>query len=531
MTPSTPPSNTNPEPLTGHSNGYLGQLPVAQGSALDATQISAPQSTSIEIPISRQITRLGAYRLVRELGSGGMGVVYEAIEDHTDRTVAIKVLRSNLPDAQAGRERFVREARSMASLSNDHIVPVYAVGEEQGVPYMVMPLLVGETLETRLDRAPQLSTAEIARIGKEIATGLAAAHAAELIHRDIKPSNVWIEAPTQRVKLLDFGLALASNSANLTVSGFVIGTPSYMSPEQSRGESLDGRSDLFSLGVILYQAATGRKAFDGPNPGTVMRNLELHYPPRVDLVNPEMPPHLADLIMTLMSKDRRQRPASAEAVAERLGALQLGRSTRVPIAPLPVTPLPNTIPANIPPQIVPNAKTVQAEVYRSSQMQPVSAPLPTTNTSEPAPHKSSPKIPVTTTAVTRPQPQDSTLNPVSYPSPVNSQPYSSMDDTPKPSSTRLIVLTVVALVAFGIFFWTYTDKGEVLVQADDPNVIVEFSQQGVLKEMAEIGKGITLKSGEYEVALRKGTTGLKLSADKVNVTRGGKETLRVNKVQ
>ncbi|HVK07726.1 MAG TPA: serine/threonine-protein kinase, partial [Gemmataceae bacterium] len=203
--------------------------------------------------------KFGTYRSVRELGSGGMGVVYEAEDEWLHRRVALKVLRTDLPSEQRARDRFLREARAMAAVDDDHVVHIYQVGEQDGRPYMAMQLLEGETLESRLRREPRLPPREAARIGREIALGLAAAHAKGLVHRDVKPSNVWLEAPTGRVKLLDFGLALLRNGADLTTSGFVIGTPTYMSPEQARGEDLDGRTDLFSLGAILYQMTTGAR--------------------------------------------------------------------------------------------------------------------------------------------------------------------------------------------------------------------------------------------------------------------------------
>lgn len=557
MTPSPPPSEMDPLPSVSEpeSPSSSGGTSSNSPQTTHTTPVAGPQNTVLEIPSPLRLTRLGSYRLIRELGSGGMGIVYEAREDHTDRPVAIKVLRPNLPDAQAGRERFLREAKAMASLSNDHIVPVYAVGEEHSTPFMVMPLLIGETLESYLEKHPLLPPAEIARIGKEIALGLEAAHRAGLIHRDVKPSNVWLEAPNHRVKLLDFGLALASNSPNLTISGFVIGTPSYMSPEQSRGEPLDGRCDLFSLGVILYQAATGQKAFDGPNPGTVMRNLELYHPPRPDLINPEIPPHLSDLIMLLMSKDRRQRPATAEAVAERLGALQFGRATRVPIAPIPTTPLPDTSSLYHSFGAQPNAKTVQSEVYRPRPSQAPAVVAPESSPSSMNEVKTSTNLPVSAPPP-EPPPQphaaesirpslptsasSSAISAISSTSSLAANSSSSsiisrtdplMDDSQKPSSTRLIVLSFIAIAAFGTFFWNYTNKGQVTIVTDDPSAVVEFRLDGVLTEVSETERELTLKSGEYDLSLKKGTTGLKLSKDKIRVTRGSQETIRVNKSQ
>jgi serine/threonine protein kinase len=200
---------------------------------------------------------------------------------------------------------------------------------------MAMQMLAGETLEVRLERERRLPTAEAARIGREIACGLAAAHAKGMVHRDVKPANVWLEAGTGRVKLLDFGLAMARDNPHLTHSGFVIGTPAFMSPEQARGEPLDGRSDLFSLGIVLYLATTGERPFDGATAMAVMRNLELHYPGRVNVKRVDVPAAFSNLIMELLSKERKDRPASAEVVAARLSRPEVTRPTHLPVAPPP----------------------------------------------------------------------------------------------------------------------------------------------------------------------------------------------------
>jgi serine/threonine protein kinase len=200
---------------------------------------------------------------------------------------------------------------------------------------MAMQMLAGETLEVRLERERRLPTAEAARIGREIASGLAAAHAKGMVHRDVKPANVWLESGTGRVKLLDFGLAMARDNPHLTHSGFVIGTPAFMSPEQARGEPLDARSDLFSLGIVLYLATTGERPFDGATAMAVMRNIELHYPGRVNVKRVDVPAAFSNLIMELLAKERKDRPASAEMVAARLSRPEVTRPTHLPVAPPP----------------------------------------------------------------------------------------------------------------------------------------------------------------------------------------------------
>src|SRR5262249_53059125 len=200
----------------------------------------------------------------RLLGAGGMGLVFEAQDPDLRRPVALKVMRPEVAARAEARQRFLREARTAAALNHDHVLPIYQVGEANGVPLIAMPLLAGEALEARLRREGRLPVAEVLRIGRETAEGLAAAHAAGLVHRDLKPSNLWLEAPGGRVKVLDFGLARPlQTDVHLTASGVVVGTPGYMSPEQADGEPLDGRSDLFSLGCVLYRAATGVSPFQG----------------------------------------------------------------------------------------------------------------------------------------------------------------------------------------------------------------------------------------------------------------------------
>jgi serine/threonine protein kinase len=324
-------------------------------SAVDLTSLSMTTHASIQMPSTSPLapappaeltigSRLGQYRLLRELGAGGMGIVFEAADEWLNRHVAIKVLRTDLPAKQASQERFLREARSMASIEHENVCTIYQVGEVNGRPFIAMQLLAGETLETRLERQNRLPVAEAARIGREVAAGLAAAHAKGLVHRDVKPANIWLEEGTGHVKLLDFGLAMARDNPHLTHSGYVIGTPAYMSPEQARGEPLDGRSDLFSLGIVLYLATTGERPFDGATAMAVMRNLEQHYPSRVNVKRVDVPAVFSNLIMEMLAKERKDRPQSAAEVAARLARPEMTRPTHLPVAP-PDTPMGPPVPA------------------------------------------------------------------------------------------------------------------------------------------------------------------------------------------
>jgi serine/threonine protein kinase len=220
------------------------------------------------------------------------------------------------------RQRFLREARAAAVIDHDHIVTIYQVGEDRGVPFLAMKVLQGETLDDRLKREGQLLVHEVVRIGREIAAGLAAAHERGLIHRDIKPANILLEAGSGRVKIVDFGLARAAGQdAQLTRTGTIVGTPAYMSPAQARGARVDHRTDLFSLGCVLYRMCTGRTPFQADDTMGMLIALAQDQPPPVRALNPTVPAELGGLIMRLLSKLPDGRPQSAGAVVATLAAL------------------------------------------------------------------------------------------------------------------------------------------------------------------------------------------------------------------
>ena len=279
---------------------------------------------------------LGPYRVFKILGAGGMGVVFQAEDPLLRRPVALKAMKPVLASSESARARFQREAIAAAAIKHDHIVTIYQVGEDRGVPFLAMEFLEGEGLDARLRREGALLVAEVVRIGREVAEGLAAAHQRGLIHRDIKPANIWLEGERRRVKILDFGLARAiAGDAHLTQSGIILGTPAYMAPEQVRSEKIDPRCDLFSLGCVLYQLATGRMAFQGKDTMSMLMALAVDIPPPPHEVRAEVPPPLSELIQQLLTKDVNKRPASAQEVIERLRQIEEGKPSEdrpIPVA-------------------------------------------------------------------------------------------------------------------------------------------------------------------------------------------------------
>ena len=272
-----------------------------------------------------EIGRLGNYRVLRLIGKGGMGMVFLAEDLRLRRQVALKVMRPEMHGDRDSWERFWREAKAMAALKHDHLVTIYEQGQEGDVVFFAMELLDGELLEQWMKRVPTPDAAEIIRIGKELADGLACLHK-KLIHRDIKPANIWLEGSRRRVKILDFGLARnVADDHKLTVTGIVMGTPEYMSPEQARGDVADVRTDLFSLGCVLYCLCTSRKPFQGNSITAVLMALASETPPTPRSLNPRISASLSALVMQLLERNPNHRPASAEVVLRRLTDLEIGQ--------------------------------------------------------------------------------------------------------------------------------------------------------------------------------------------------------------
>ena len=281
-------------------------------------------------------TRLGPYEIAAKLGEGGMGEVYKATDTRLSRTVAIKVLPPHWAENAEMKQRFDREARTIASLSDPHICALHDIGREGGVDFLVMEYLEGETLAARIARGP-LPIDEAVTISIAIAGALDKAHRQGVIHRDLKPSNVMLTA--SGAKLLDFGLAkttlaAAPSSRELSAPGVMLGTLQYMAPEQLEGAEADARSDIFALGVIFHEMVTGKKVFDAKSRVLLMSAIATHHPPPLSLTDPATPPELDHIIGTCLAKDPAERWQTARDVLGELQAVADGSTDAEMSAPL-----------------------------------------------------------------------------------------------------------------------------------------------------------------------------------------------------
>ncbi len=274
--------------------------------------------------------RIGHYKVLQVLGRGGFGIVFRAFDETLQRVVALKVMAPQLAATSPARKRFLREARSSARVRHENVVQVYEVAE-QPLPYLALEFIPGETLQQKLNRVGPLDVPEVLRIGRQIAEGLAAAHATDLIHRDIKPGNILLEGGSHKAKITDFGLARAAADASISQSGIIAGTPNYMAPEQALGETLDQRADLFSLGSVLYQMVAGRPPFRANTTVAVLKRVAEDQPRAIREIIPETPQWLCDIIARLHAKNPDDRYQSAREVADVLadGAAQLKANARL----------------------------------------------------------------------------------------------------------------------------------------------------------------------------------------------------------
>lgn len=306
------------------------ELDTELGATLDGSLIETDESRIPKGAISGVIDhlnasddphmmgRFGGYEIVGVIGCGGMGVVLKGFESALNRFVAIKVLAPHLAMSGAARARFSREGQAAASVVHPNVVAIHRVSEADGLPFLVMPYVGGESLQKRINDHGALPVTAIVRVALQVCRGLAAAHSQGLVHRDIKPANILLEQDVERVILTDFGLARAADDASMTNTGVLAGTPQYMSPEQARGERVDQRSDLFSLGSVLFTLCTGRPPFRSETSYGILRKITDTQPRPIREINPDIPLWLVRLIEKLHAKDPSDRFQTAGEVAELL---------------------------------------------------------------------------------------------------------------------------------------------------------------------------------------------------------------------
>jgi CheY-like chemotaxis protein/tRNA A-37 threonylcarbamoyl transferase component Bud32 len=308
---------------------YLGQTVLGEGSAQPPSGIARPAAAegakgeaaprpAARCGVPKYLLRIDNYSITNLVGRGTGGVVFRGFDEVLHRIVAVKVMAPQLATDAVARRRFLREARAMASIRDDHVIDVYAVGEKQGLPYLVMEFVAGVSLQAKLRAGLPLELEDILRIGYQTASGLAAAHAGGVIHRDITPSNILLENHIERVKITDFGLAFATDDAKLTQVGAICGTPKFMAPEQANGETPDQRSDLFSLGSVLYTMCTGQVPFAGGNSLAVLKQVCEAAPRPIGELNPKIPDWMIQIVNKLHAKDPLDRIQSANKLAKML---------------------------------------------------------------------------------------------------------------------------------------------------------------------------------------------------------------------
>lgn len=311
-------------------------------------RLDSPRSESIS-PVSNSpsldparhpemLGRIDTFDVECKIGQGGMGVVYRGFDSSLNRPVAIKILAPHLASSGVARKRFAREAQAAAAVVHPNVVPIYSVNQDR--PYIVMALVDGRSLQDHVAENGPLETKDIVRVAHQIASGLAAAHRQGLIHRDIKPANILLEKDVSRVMITDFGLARAADDVAMTQTGWLAGTPHYMSPEQARGNDIDRRSDLFSLGSLIYFMSTGREPFRAEKPLAILEKIYRESPLPARSVNCEIPKTLDRIITRLLQKNPDDRMESAEQLetilAQYLAHLQHPQSSAKPkVSPNP----------------------------------------------------------------------------------------------------------------------------------------------------------------------------------------------------
>lgn len=426
--------------------------------------------------------RLGHYEVREILGRGAFGIVLKAFDEKLHRMVAIKVMSPELASTSPPRKRFLEEARAAAQIRHEHVVAVHAV-EEQPIPYLVMEYIPGSTLDKLLNEHGPLDVVDVLRIGQQIASGLAAAHAQGLIHRDIKPANILLEnGLTGRVKITDFGLARAADDASQTQSGVIAGTPMYMSPEQATSGKIDQRSDLFCLGSVLYVMTSGRSPFRAPSTFAVLKRVVEDTPRPISEIIAGTPDWLCAIIAKLQAKKPEERFSSAQEVADLINKclidLQANRPVRLP-------------------------EWMQVEDEKSAEVAPPEKRLSASVPQKVIPHTLAPRHSRT---------------------------------APRLLWPAIAAVVLLALVGLGVTEATgvtqlastvirlTTGSGTLVIETNDPGVKVTIDGEEVRIQGVGVEQ-LTLRPGQYKVAAV--IDGKAVSQELVTITHGGKQLVRV----
>ncbi len=460
----------------------------------------------------KELGSLGPYRILKLLGQGGMGVVLLAEDASLGRKFALKLMRPEYASHPEVAARFQREARATAAVRSDHVVSIFAIGEVQTpmglIPYMAMECLRGESLERRLKRGP-FSIEEVLHLSRQIATGLAAVHAKALVHRDIKPGNLWLEklkpssaadsaTNTVRAKLLDFGLAHTGESATvLTQFGALVGTPAYMSPEQASGQEVDARSDLFSLGAVMYEMVTLQQPFRGSNTMAILMSLARDIPADPSTLVPVIPARLSRFIMSLLMKDAALRPPTALDVIQELRAIK--SELRQP--PSDSEARDSTATANSD-----SCDGSAAVADSTSDLMPPD--------------------------LSRPSPENEHANDSNL---TQTLPTSLRRVSPLTGRSRhilAIVGIILGLIGLGAGLNSLrvrvdTARGTLLIETDDENVELRVTRNGATILDRTKDRELQLEVGDYGIELVNKRNGLKLSAEKFTISRPGQPPIRI----
>ncbi len=420
--------------------------------------------------VSDRLGNLGPYEVIELIGRGGMGIVFRAQDPKLNRVVAVKVLAPEFAANATARKRFLREARAAAAVSHTHVVTIHAVEDDDKTPYLVMECIDGQTLQDKIKRDGTLQIEEILRIGSQIAAGLAAAHGQGLVHRDVKPSNILLENGVERVKITDFGLARAVDDVGITRTGDVAGTPEFMSPEQAQGRTVEHRSDLFSLGSVLYAMCTGRSPFRADMAVAALRRVCDDVPRPICEVNAEIPEELVAIIDRLLAKNPDERFQTAEEVADLLGrhlAYLQHPINRPPAVPTDVT---QNLSAKAEPGVIPPLSRRGPSRRRTWSV-----------------------VGLVLLAL-----------------------FASFGITEATGVTQFAA-TVIRIV---------TGEGTLVVTVDDPAVSVTIEDQDIVITGAG-PKEVRLKAGEYRLRANKNGKPVPIDQELVAITRGGREVVNI----